>query len=58
MRDRVKAGLVALVLGMSLAAPVAAGPFEDGLAAYEGGDYETALRLLREVGSERYAPDL
>ena len=37
---------VALVLG-ALASPSAAGPVEDGSAAYERGDYATALRLLR-----------
>jgi len=30
---------------LCLAAPVAAGPFEDGVAAAERGDYATALRL-------------
>lgn len=37
---------VALVLA-ALASPSAAGPVEDGSAAYERGDYATALRLLR-----------
>ncbi len=34
MRDLIKVGCVALVLSLSLAAPVAAGPFEDGSAAW------------------------
>jgi len=36
----------ALVLA-ALASPSSAGPLEDGNAAFERGDYETALRLLR-----------
>ncbi len=45
MRDNITAGLVALVLSLSLAAPVAAGPLEDGQAAYDRGDYTHAFRL-------------
>jgi TPR repeat protein len=37
---------VAFVFAM-LASPSSAGPLEDGSAAFERGDYETALRLLR-----------
>jgi len=42
---------------MSLAAPAAAGPFEDAAAAYERGDYTTALRLFRPLahGGDAYA---
>jgi uncharacterized protein len=46
------AGLVALVLCMCLAAPVAAGPFEDGLAAYGRADYASALRLIRPLAEQ------
>jgi hypothetical protein len=50
MRSLIKAGLVALVL--CLAAPVAAGPFENGVAAAERGDYATALwHLLADQGA-------
>jgi len=42
-----KAAMIALAL--CLAQPVAAGPFEDGLAAYNRKDYTTALRLFRQV---------
>jgi hypothetical protein len=52
MRDLITVGCVALVLSLSLAAPVAAGPFEDGLAAYKRGDYATALRLLRPLANQ------
>lgn len=34
-----------LVLFVCAATPVSAGPFEDGRAAYDRGDYATALRL-------------
>ena len=30
----------------------AAGPFEDGVAAYKRGDYATALRLLRPLAAQ------
>ena len=33
----------------------AAGPFEDGLAAHERGDYATALRLFRPLGEQSNA---
>jgi TPR repeat protein len=37
---------------VSLAAPVAAGPFEDAGAAYDKGDYATALRLWRPMAEQ------
>src|SRR6266852_2147310 len=52
MRDLLKVGCVALVLSLSLAVPVAAGPFEDGVAAYKRGDYATALRLWRPLAEQ------
>jgi uncharacterized protein len=55
MRDVIKVGFVALVLSLSLAAPVAAGPFEDGVAARAYGDYATALRLLRPLANQGHA---
>src|SRR5713226_5680439 len=50
-----RVGLVALVLSVSLAAPVAAGPYEDGLAAAQHGDYATALRLWRPLADQGHA---
>jgi TPR repeat protein len=44
-----KAGLVAVLLSLSLAAPAIAGPIEDATAAYQRGDYATALRLWRPL---------
>ena len=40
-----RALLVALFLITGAAQPASAGAFEDGLAAYDAGDYPTALRL-------------
>ncbi len=55
MRHTIKSTLAALVLSVSLSAPVAAGPFEDGAAAYEKGDYATALRLWRPLAEQGHA---
>ncbi len=46
----IKAALVVLVLSLGLAAPVGAltlKDYDDGVDAYDRGDYETAYRLLR-----------
>jgi hypothetical protein len=50
MRNLIRIGLV--VLALCLAAPVAAGPFEDGVAADKRGDYATALRLWRPLADQ------
>jgi len=42
----IMAGFVALLLSLGLAAPGAAGPLEDAVAAYGRGDHATAIRLL------------
>jgi len=44
MKRSIKSLLAALVVSLSLAAPVLAGPMEDGVAAYQRGNYATALR--------------
>ncbi len=44
--------IVAIILMLSIAAPVAAGPLEDGQAAYNSGNYATALRLLRPLADQ------
>ena len=54
MKPRI--ALAALVMFLGLAAPVAAGPYEDGVAAYHRGDYATALRLWRPLAEEANAP--
>src|SRR5262245_49813150 len=40
--------IVAILLILSLAAQVAADPFDDGTVAYNRGDYATALRLFQQ----------
>ena len=49
MRILIKVGCAALLLFLRLAASVAAEPYEDGLAAYQRGDYATALQLWRPL---------
>jgi uncharacterized protein len=47
------AAFVSFVLALSFgAATVAAGPFKDGEAAYDRGDYTTALRLYRPIAEQ------
>ena len=41
-----------LVLFVCAASPVSAGPFADGRAAYDRGDYATALRLWRPLADQ------
>ena len=43
--------LIGLVLTVS-GGIVRAGPIEDGIAAYRGGDYATALRILRPLAEQ------
>jgi TPR repeat protein len=52
MRLALKHALAVIILVMSLAAPVAAGPWEDARAAYNSGDYATALRLWRPLADQ------
>ena len=47
MQNTLRAVLVTATLGLS--APLLAGPSEDAKAAYEHGDYATALRLYRQL---------
>lgn len=51
MKRVVNAIVVAIVL-LSFAAPVAAGQLEDAAAAYDKGDYATALRLYRSLADQ------
>ena len=48
----IKSLLATLVVSLCLATPVLAGPFEDGRAAYNRGDYATALRLWLPLGEQ------
>jgi hypothetical protein len=49
MRGVIRVALIAVALLGTLAAPVAAGPFEDGVAAYGRADYSTAFQLFRRL---------
>jgi TPR repeat protein len=44
--------IAAIILVLSFAAPVAAGPLEDAVAAAARGDYATALRLWRPLADQ------
>ena len=44
--------LFAIVLSLGLAVPAAAGPLEDGFAAYQRGDFATTLRLMRPLAED------
>jgi TPR repeat protein len=44
--------IAAIILVLSFAAPVAAGPLEDAVAAAAGGDHATALRLWRPLADQ------
>ena len=61
MKLTLKHALAAIILVLSFAAPVAAGPYEDAVAAFGRGDYATALRLIRPLadqGNARAQSDL
>ncbi len=47
--------VTAIMLVLSFAAPVAAGQLEDADAAYQKGDYATALRLYRFAADQGFA---
>jgi len=51
MKAILRSGFLALAI-MALAVPVNAGPFEDGEAAYNRGDYATTLRLWRPLAEQ------
>jgi uncharacterized protein len=52
MKNTIRAGITAVVLSLGLAAPSAAGSFEDGLVAYKRGDFATAIRLWRSLADQ------
>jgi hypothetical protein len=47
--------LATAILVLSIVAPVAADPFEDGVAAHNRGDYATAIRLLLPLAEQGLA---
>ena len=54
MKAILRIGFIALAI-MALAVPADAGPFEDGKAAYEWGDYEASLKFLRPLAEQGHA---
>jgi hypothetical protein len=52
MKLTLKHAVAAIILVLSLAAPVAAGPLEDADAAVKRRDYATALRLIRPLAEQ------
>lgn len=52
MNFRLKHIIAASLVLLSIAAPVTAGPLEDGNAAYKRGDYAKAMRILRPLADQ------
>jgi uncharacterized protein len=52
MSQALKATLVVLSLLCGAAGSVIADPFKEGLKAFEGGNFPTAMRLLRPLAAE------
>ena len=52
MKTILRTALLALTLVVAPVVPSFAGPYEDGLAAYEHGDYATALKLWRPLAEQ------
>jgi uncharacterized protein len=60
-KQRIKTFLAGGVLALALFGVAAAGPFEDGLAAYQRGDYVAAMgywRPLADQGDDRAQTNL
>ena len=47
-----KSIIATIILLLSIAGPVLAGPLEDGNAAYKRGDHATAMRILRPLAEQ------
>jgi TPR repeat protein len=52
MRWRENAAVAVLILAVGIAGSAAAGPYEDGMAAYKRGDYVAAMRHLRPLAEQ------
>ena len=55
MKQSIKNLLATLVVSLTLAAPVLAGPYEDGLAAWKRGDHLKALELWQPLEEQARA---
>jgi TPR repeat protein len=47
-----RAIFAAIILVLTFAAPMAAGPLEDGYAAYTRGDFTTAMQIMRPLADQ------
>jgi TPR repeat protein len=52
MKFTLRHAVATIILMLSFAAPVAAGPLKDAIAAYDRDDYATALRLFRPLADQ------
>ncbi len=52
MKGRIEVGAAVLILQIWFAAVACAGPWEDGMTAYNRGDYVPALQVFRALASE------
>ena len=51
MKAILRSGFLALAI-MALAVPAGAGPYEDGMAAYQREDYATALQIWHQLAGQ------
>ena len=56
MKRTLKHVIAAIILVLSFAEPVAAGPLEDADAALKRRDYQTAVRLIRPLAEQGQRP--
>ena len=52
MTHAFRAIFAAVILVLAFAAPMAAGPLEDGYAAYTRGDFATAMQIMRPLADQ------
>ena len=55
MNLTLKHAAATIILMLSLAAPLVAGPLEDGYSAYTRGDFATAMRIMRPLAEQDHA---
>ena len=55
MKLTLKRAIAVIILMLSFASQLAAGPLEDAVAAHDRGDYATALRLFRPLAEQGHA---
>ena len=55
LTNAIRTGFLVAIISLGVGSAAVAGPFEDGLEAYYGGDYQTALRLLQPLADQGHA---